>query len=129
VCRSGDEFVAVAWFPVDGTSAAQIVASEVDQVIENPLPLDNTAPDAMSFRAFAVEPGAVTLHCDTAGLRFGGSASTVKLAKADLVPKDTNLLAAYASFAELEAACGVFREEVNTRIHRVTRRTPAEAGR
>ena len=40
--------------------------------------------------------------------------------------KDTNLLTAYASFAELEAACEVFCEEVNTRVHRVTRRAPAQ---
>ena len=37
-----------------------------------------------------------------------------------------NLLGAYASFAELEAACKVFCEEVNTRVHRVTRRAPTE---
>ena len=49
----------------------------------------------------------------------------MKLAKADLVPKDTNLLPAYDSFAELEAACEVFCAEVNTRVHRVIRRTPA----
>ena len=35
--------------------------------------------------------------------RTGGSKSTVKIAKADLVPKDTNLLEQYPSFAELEA--------------------------
>ncbi len=35
----------------------------------------------------------------------GGTESSVKISKADLVPKDTNLLAEYASFAELEAAC------------------------
>ena len=35
----------------------------------------------------------------------GGSESTVKLAKADLVPADANLLEEYASFAALEAAC------------------------
>jgi hypothetical protein len=35
----------------------------------------------------------------------GGSESTVKIAKADLVPAGANLLPAYASFAELEAAC------------------------
>jgi hypothetical protein len=71
---------------------------------------------------------AVTVHtCEPADpATKGGSESTVKLAKADLVPKDTNLLAAYASFAELEAACEVFCQEVNTRIHRVTRRTPVE---
>ena len=38
----------------------------------------------------------------------GGSESTVKLAKADLVPTDANLLPGYASFAALEAACEVF---------------------
>ena len=70
----------------------------------------------------------VTVHtcepCDPASK--GGSESTVKLAKADLVPKDTNLLEAYSSFAELEAACEVFCEQVNTRVHRVTRRVPGE---
>jgi len=40
--------------------------------------------------------------------------------------QDTNLLEAYASFAELEAACATFCEEVNNRVHRVTRRVPAE---
>ncbi len=71
---------------------------------------------------------AVTVHtCEPADpATKGGSESTVKLAKADLVPKETNLLAAYDSFAELEAACDVFCEEVNTRVHRVTRRAPAE---
>jgi hypothetical protein len=56
----------------------------------------------------------------------GGSESTVKLAKADLVPTEANLLGEYASFAALEAACQVFCEEVNARPHRVTRRAPAE---
>jgi transposase len=54
----------------------------------------------------------------------GGSESTVKLAKADLVPKDTNLLPEYGCFAELEAACEVFCAQVNARTHRVTRRPP-----
>jgi hypothetical protein len=56
----------------------------------------------------------------------GGSESTVKIAKADLVPTDANLLAEYASFAELEAACEVFCGQVNARPHRITRRAPAE---
>jgi hypothetical protein len=50
----------------------------------------------------------------------------LKIAKADLVPKETNLLGAYASFAELEAACEAFCGQVNARVHRVTRRWPAE---
>ena len=70
----------------------------------------------------------VTVHtCEPADpASKGGSESTVKLAKADLVPKDTNLLAEYASFAALEAACEVFCGQVNGRVHRVTRRVPAD---
>ena len=56
----------------------------------------------------------------------GGSESTVKIAKADLVPTEANLLPEYASFAALEAACAVFCEQVNARPHRITRRAPAE---
>ena len=56
----------------------------------------------------------------------GGSEATVRVAKADLVPCDANLLPAYSSFGELEAACERFCEEVNARPHRVTRRAPVE---
>jgi len=56
----------------------------------------------------------------------GGSESTVKIAKADLVPTDANLLPAYGSFAVLEAACQEFCDQVNGRPHRITRRAPAE---
>lgn len=57
----------------------------------------------------------------------GGVESTVRIAKADLVPTEANLLPAYRSFAELEAAAAAFMEEVNSRVHRVTRRAPIEA--
>jgi len=50
----------------------------------------------------------------------------VKIAKADLVPRDTNLREQYASFAELEAACQEFCDHVNARVHRVTRRAPVD---
>ncbi|WP_331459800.1 IS21 family transposase [Jatrophihabitans cynanchi] len=77
--------------------------------------------------AFARHYGATVHTCEPADpASKGGSESTVKLAKADLVPKDTNLLGAYGSFAELEAACQAFCEQVNARVHRVTRRAPAE---
>ena len=56
----------------------------------------------------------------------GGSESTVKIAKADLVPADANLLAEYGSLAGLEVACRAFCDQVNARPHRVTRRAPAE---
>lgn len=56
----------------------------------------------------------------------GGSEATVKIAKADLVPKATNLRPDYTSWAELEAACEAFMERVNRRPHAVTRRPPVE---
>jgi transposase len=56
----------------------------------------------------------------------GGSESTVKIAKADLVPTEANLLPAYESFAELRAACDAFCETVNAREHRETRQPPVE---
>jgi hypothetical protein len=70
----------------------------------------------------------VTVHtCEPADpASKGGSESTVKIAKADLVPTEANLLDEYASFAELEAACAVFCDQVNVRVHRVTRRRPVE---
>jgi transposase len=56
----------------------------------------------------------------------GGSESTVKIAKADLVPTEANLLDEYASFAKLRDACDTFCDEVNGREHRETRRRPVE---
>jgi hypothetical protein len=54
----------------------------------------------------------------------GGSEATVRIARADLVPTDHNLRAAYGSFAELEAECEAFCARVNAREHRITRRPP-----
>ena len=56
----------------------------------------------------------------------GGSESSVKLAKADLVPTGHNLLPAYRSFAELEVACTVFMGVVNGRVHRETCARPVD---
>jgi hypothetical protein len=50
----------------------------------------------------------------------------VKIAKADLVPTDANLLEGYKSFAELAAACRRVCAEVNGRVHRETCAVPAE---
>lgn len=77
--------------------------------------------------AFARHYG-VTIHtCVPADpASKGGSESSVKIAKADLVPKDTNLRDEYTSFAELEAACEELCHHVNARVHRVTRRVPVE---
>jgi len=56
----------------------------------------------------------------------GGSEATVRVAEADLVPTEANLLPAYCSFCELGDACDRFCEEVNGRMHRTTRRIPDE---
>ena len=56
----------------------------------------------------------------------GGSEATVRISAADLVPCDANLLAAYESFAALEAACEAFCERVNGRPHATTHRVPVE---
>jgi hypothetical protein len=80
-----------------------------------------------SMLAFARHYG-VTVHtCEPADpASKGGSENTVKIAKADLVPTEANLLPAYELFAELEIACASFCEQVNARVHRVTRRVPIE---
>jgi transposase len=56
----------------------------------------------------------------------GGAEHTVKIAKADLVPTSANLLPAYGSFTDLVAACEVFCEKVNHRLHRETAAVPVE---
>src|SRR6478735_9379753 len=75
---------------------------------------------------FARHYGVTVLTCQPADpATKGGVEASVKLAKADLVPTDTNLRPGYASFAELEAACEAFMTEVNNREHRATRRKPS----
>ena len=56
----------------------------------------------------------------------GGSEATVRIAKADLLPKEVNLREQYHSFGELESACRQFCTDVNTRVHSSTRRRPVE---
>lgn len=77
--------------------------------------------------SFSRHYGVTVLTCQPADpASKGGVEASVKLAKADLVPKDTNLRPEYGSFAELEAACDEFMHQVNARVHRVTRRVPVE---
>ena len=56
----------------------------------------------------------------------GGSEATVRIAAADLVPTDANLLSNYSSFAELRGACDDVCERFNARPHRATRCPPIE---
>jgi hypothetical protein len=71
----------------------------------------------------------VTVHtCEPADPESkGGSEATVKIAKAYLVPTTVNLLPAYGSFGELEAACEAWCERINARVHRETARRPVDA--
>jgi hypothetical protein len=71
--------------------------------------------------------GATVLACEPFDPETkGGVEATVRIAKADLVPTDTNLRPAYRSFAELEAACAAFCAHVNGRVHRETGRRPED---
>src|SRR5436305_3654920 len=56
----------------------------------------------------------------------GGSEATVRIASADLVPTDANLLPQYVTFGELRTACDQFCERINARPHRATRCPPIE---
>jgi transposase len=77
--------------------------------------------------SFGRHYGVTVLTCQPADpASKGGVEASVKVAKADLVPTDTNLRAEYGSFAELEQACEEFMAQVNARVHRVTRRAPVE---
>ena len=75
--------------------------------------------------SFAKYYGTTVLTCAPADpATKGGVERSVRIAKADLVPTATNLLDAYGSFEELEDACAVFMDQVNTRVHAVTKRRP-----
>ncbi len=52
---------------------------------------------------------------DPASKGGGVEKNAVKLAKADIVPTETNLLPQYDSFADVEAACAGFTTEINAR--------------
>jgi hypothetical protein len=56
----------------------------------------------------------------------GGVEATVRIAKADLVPTETNLRGAYVSFAELTTACGQWCDHINARTHRETGAAPVD---
>lgn len=54
----------------------------------------------------------------------GGSESSVKIAKADIVPTEANLAENYKSFADLEKACALATEHFNSRVHSITKKRP-----
>lgn len=80
--------------------------------------------DAVTFSRYY---GVTVLTCEPADpASKGGVENAVKLAKADIVPTETNLLEQYESFADVEAACAEFCAQINARVHRATGRVPAE---
>jgi transposase len=56
----------------------------------------------------------------------GGTEATVRIAKADVLPRPDNLVAAYSDFAALEKACAEATERFNTRVHRETAARPVD---
>jgi transposase len=56
----------------------------------------------------------------------GGSESTVKLAKADLLPRPENLVEDYRDFAAFESACAEATERLNLRVHTMTGERPID---
>ncbi len=56
----------------------------------------------------------------------GRSEAAVRVANADLVPTDANLLDDYRSWAELVEACKTYTNEINARVHRMIRRAPGD---
>jgi hypothetical protein len=56
----------------------------------------------------------------------GGSEATVRIASADLVPTEANLLPDYSSFIQYRRDCDAFCERVNARPHSATRCPPIE---
>ncbi len=55
----------------------------------------------------------------------GGVEAAVRVAKADLCPRDTNLIESYSCIAELEAACAAYTTSVNSRIHATSNKIPS----
>jgi len=107
-----------------GVPAYLLTDNEKTVTVEHVAGIPVRNPAAVQFGRYYGLTVATCVPYDPASK--GGSESTVKIAKADLVPTDANLLEEYASFAELEAACLGFCEQVNARPHRITRRAPAE---
>jgi transposase len=56
----------------------------------------------------------------------GGTEATVRIAKADVLPRPDNLVAAYEDFAALERACDEATTRFNTRVHRETGARPID---
>jgi Mu transposase, C-terminal domain len=109
---------------IGGVPAYLLTDSEKTVTVEHVAGIPVRNPAAVEFGRHYGLTVATCVPYDPASK--GGSESTVKLAKADLVPTDANLLPAYDSFAGLEAACDGFCGLVNARPHRITRRAPAE---
>jgi len=116
--------VDVAFRRIGGVPAYLLTDNEKTVTVEHVAGIPVRNPAAVEFGRHYGLTVATCVPYDPASK--GGSESTVKLAKADLVPTDANLLPEYGSFAALEAACAAFCAQVNARPHRITRRAPAE---
>jgi DNA-binding CsgD family transcriptional regulator len=125
-----DKTQASAWAACDaafrqlgGIPAYLLAGNEKSVAVEHVAGIPARSPWAAEFGRHYGLTVATCVPYDPASK--GGSESTVKLAKADLVPTDTSLLGEYGSYAELEAACSAFCVMVNARVHPITGRAPA----
>jgi hypothetical protein len=109
---------------VGGCPTYALTDNEKTVTVEHVARIAIRNPDMVAAAAHYGLTVATCLPADAASK--GGSEATVRIAKADLVPTEANLLGEYADWAALEAACEAFCAEVNARVHRVTRRAPAE---
>jgi len=114
----------VALRRIGGVPTCLLTDDEKTVTVENVAGISVRHPGAVGFGRHYGLTIATCLPADPQ--TKGGSEATVRIAKANLVPTAANLLAQYASFADLEEACRTFCGQVNGRPHRVTRRVPAE---
>lgn len=109
---------------IGGVPSYLLTDNEKTVTIEHIAGMAVRHPDAVAFARHYGLTIATCVPADPASK--GGSEATVRIAKADLVPTETNLRPEYASFAELETACAAFCAMVNERPHRVTCRPPVD---
>ena len=100
----------------DGCPAYLLTDNEKTVTVEHVAGLPVRNPAAVAFGRHYGLTIATCVPYDPASK--GGSESTVKIANADLVPAEANLLEEYGSFAGLETACHEFWEQVNAWCHR-----------
>ena len=109
---------------VGGAPTYVLTDNEKSVTVEHVAHLPVRNPQIVTFARYY---GVTVLTCQPRDpASKGGVENAVKLAKADIVPTETNLRETYSSFGDLELACTAFMTSVNDRVHRTTRRVPTD---